>query len=76
MNLNKFVYKTHDEVKTNVCNEEKMMEERVSITVSAPFLQTGLLLYFLLHIYDRQNIILGSNFRNGDFEGFIRFEVP
>ena len=31
--------------------------------------------YFLLPI-SRENIVLGSNFRNGDFDGFVRFEVP
>ena len=30
--------------------------------------------YFLLSIR-RENIVFGSNFRNGDFDGFIRFEV-
>ena len=30
--------------------------------------------YFLLPI-SRESIVLGSNFRNGDFDGFIRFEV-
>ena len=31
--------------------------------------------YFLLPI-SRESIVLGSNFRNGDFDGFTRFEVP
>ena len=31
--------------------------------------------YFLLPI-SRESIALGSNFRNGDFDGFTRFEVP
>ena len=30
--------------------------------------------YFLLPI-SRESIIFGSNFRNGDFDGFTRFEV-
>ena len=30
--------------------------------------------YFLLPI-NRESIVLGSNFRNGDFDGFTRFEV-
>ena len=32
--------------------------------------------YFLLHIYDRESIVFGLNFRNGGFSGFTRFEVP
>ena len=24
----------------------------------------------------RESIVLGSNFRNGDFDGFTRYEVP
>ena len=31
--------------------------------------------YFLLPI-SRESFIFGSNFRNGDFDGFTRFEVP
>ena len=31
--------------------------------------------YFLLPI-SRKSIVLGSNFRNGDFDGFADFEVP
>ena len=31
--------------------------------------------YVLLPKYDRGRIIFGSNFRNGDFDGFTRFEV-
>ena len=31
--------------------------------------------YFLLPI-SRESIVFGSNFRNGDFDGFTRFEVP
>ena len=31
--------------------------------------------YFLLPI-SRESIVFGSNFRNGDIEGFTRFEVP
>ena len=31
--------------------------------------------YFLLPI-SRESIVWGSNFRNGDFGGFTRFEVP
>ena len=31
--------------------------------------------YFLLSI-SRESIILGSNFRNGDFDGFTRFKGP
>ena len=30
--------------------------------------------YFLLPI-SRESIVFGSNFRNGDFDGFTRFEV-
>ena len=33
------------------------------------------LFYFLLHI-STERIVLGSNFRNGDFDGFTRFEAP
>ena len=32
--------------------------------------------YFPLPIYGRKSIVLGSNFQNGDFEGFTHFEVP
>ena len=31
--------------------------------------------YFLLPI-SRESIVFGSNFRNGDFDGFTRFEIP
>ena len=31
--------------------------------------------YFLLPM-SRGNIVFGSNFRSGDFDGFTRFEVP
>ena len=31
--------------------------------------------YFLLPI-SRESIVLGSNFRSGDFDGFTCFEVP
>ena len=31
--------------------------------------------YFLLLIPSRESIVFGSNFRNGDFDGFTRFEV-
>ena len=31
--------------------------------------------YFLLPI-SRESIVFGTNFRNGDFDGFTRFEVP
>ena len=31
--------------------------------------------YFLLPI-SRESIVFGSNFRNGDFKGFTRFQVP
>ena len=31
--------------------------------------------YFFLPI-SRENIVFGSNFRNRDFDGFTRFEVP
>ena len=30
--------------------------------------------YFLLPV-SRESIVFGSNFRNGDFDGFTRFEV-
>ena len=33
------------------------------------------LFYFLLPI-SKEIIVLESNFRNGDFDGFTRFEVP
>ena len=34
------------------------------------------LFYFLLPIYDRENIVYGSKLRSRDFNGFTRFEVP
>ena len=30
----------------------------------------------LLSPISRESIVFGSNFRNGDFDGFTRFEVP
>ena len=33
------------------------------------------LYYFLLPI-SKENIVFGSNFRRGDFDGFMRLEVP
>ena len=32
--------------------------------------------YFLLPMHGRVGVVFGSNFRNGDFDGFTRFEVP
>ena len=37
--------------------------------------QTNYIFYFLLPI-SRESIAFGSNFRNGNFDGFTRFEVP
>ena len=32
--------------------------------------------YFFLTKYGRKNFLLGSNFRNRNFDGFIRFKTP
>ena len=34
-----------------------------------------MLFYFLLPTYGRESIVSGSDFRNGDFNRFTRFEV-
>ena len=32
--------------------------------------------YFFFSMHDRENIVLGTNFRYGNFDGFMRFKSP
>ena len=46
-----------------------------TIASAGKILLSALFLFYFLLPISRESIVFGSNFRNGDFVGFTRFEV-
>ena len=67
----RYIYREHDRVTSLEC-----LKLRIKRLLKLSYDSNLFLFTFSYPCNGRESIVFGSNFRNGDFDGFTLFEVP